>query len=137
LTQEALEDAKSGVGERAVSATLTDADHAAIAEKVIEGLRPWLDTTVSSPTNYQLVDAATVSEALGVGIHYVYAHQTELGAQRIGSGPKPRLRFDLAEARAAFREREHSHSATAERPKPAGRKRRQSSEVPLQPVGRD
>lgn len=43
----------------------------------------------------RLVDAATVAERLGFSRDYVYAHADELGAIRVGSGPRPRLRFDL------------------------------------------
>jgi hypothetical protein len=125
---------KNGVGERAVSATLTDADHQAIADKLFEHMRPWL-----APTAGGLVDAVTVAEALSVSVAYVYEHANELGAQRIGTGPKPRLRFDLAEARAAFGKRnERPVSAMADiATKPRRPKRRQPSEVPLLPVGRD
>jgi hypothetical protein len=44
-----------------------------------------------------LVDAASVAEHLGVSRDYVYEHADDLGARRLGSGPRARLRFDLAE----------------------------------------
>jgi hypothetical protein len=44
-----------------------------------------------------LVDARTLAGYLGVTVGYVYAHADELGARRLGSGPKARLRFSVAE----------------------------------------
>jgi len=44
-----------------------------------------------------LVDASVVAEHLGVTRGYVYQHADELGARRLGSGPRARLRFSLAE----------------------------------------
>jgi hypothetical protein len=49
----------------------------------------------------RLVDAATLAAALGVSRDFVYAHANELGGERIGSGPRGRLRFDLDKALAA------------------------------------
>lgn len=44
-----------------------------------------------------LVDVAAVAAYLGVSHAYVYEHQVELGARRLGTGPKARLRFSLEE----------------------------------------
>ncbi len=46
----------------------------------------------------RLVDAATLATTLGVSRDFVYAHASELGGERIGSGPRGRLRFDLDRA---------------------------------------
>lgn len=46
-----------------------------------------------------LVDASTVAARLGVARSYVYEHADELGAIRLGSGPRARLRFDLDDVR--------------------------------------
>jgi hypothetical protein len=43
-------------------------------------------------TTFGLVDARELAEELGVSIDCVYAHATELGAMRLGSGPKARIR---------------------------------------------
>ncbi len=43
------------------------------------------------------VDAAAVAAHLDVERDYVYAHADELGAVRLGTGPKARLRFRLSE----------------------------------------
>jgi hypothetical protein len=45
-----------------------------------------------------LVDAATVACALGISRQVVYQRADELGAVRIGDGPRARLRFDLETA---------------------------------------
>jgi hypothetical protein len=52
-------------------------------------------------SSVRLVDAATLAAALGVSRDFVYAHASELGGERIGSGPRGRLRFDLDRALAA------------------------------------
>jgi hypothetical protein len=49
-----------------------------------------------------LVDAKTVAAALGVTRSTVCEYADRLGARRLGDGPRPRLRFDLAEAVAAW-----------------------------------
>jgi hypothetical protein len=41
-----------------------------------------------------LVDAAELARRLGTDRSWVYSHAAELGAIRLGSGPKARLRFD-------------------------------------------
>lgn len=44
-----------------------------------------------------LVDAKAVAAYLNVQPGYVYEHADELGARRLGTGPRARLRFSLAE----------------------------------------
>jgi hypothetical protein len=44
-----------------------------------------------------LVDVSTLAMYLGVSAGYVYEHADRLGARRLGSGPKARLRFSIAE----------------------------------------
>ncbi len=46
-----------------------------------------------------LVDAIALARLLGVSRAYVYEHADELGALRLGGGPKARLRFDLVTVR--------------------------------------
>jgi predicted DNA-binding transcriptional regulator AlpA len=43
-----------------------------------------------------LLTAAQVAARLGVDRSWVYAHANELGAVRLGNGPRARLRFDPA-----------------------------------------
>jgi hypothetical protein len=42
----------------------------------------------------ELVDAAELARRFGIERSWVYSHAIELGAVKLGSGPKPRLRFD-------------------------------------------
>ena len=42
----------------------------------------------------ELVDAAELARRYGIERSWVYSHAIELGAVKLGSGPKPRLRFD-------------------------------------------
>jgi hypothetical protein len=41
-----------------------------------------------------MVDAAALAERLGVSRDFVYEHKLELGGVALGTGPRPRLRFD-------------------------------------------
>lgn len=49
------------------------------------------------------LDANEVAEGLRMSRDWVYAHAEELGASRMGDGPRPRLRFppSVVEARSA------------------------------------
>lgn len=70
----------------------------ATAKKVIELVR-------EPGRTFGLVDAHELAVALGVSLDYVYSHAVELGAMRLGSGPKARIRFDLDRARRALEAR--------------------------------
>jgi hypothetical protein len=76
--------------------TLDADDIEAVAARVVELLR----RQPGQPEPY--VDAATLARILRVDRGWVYARARELGAVRLGDGPKARLRFDVARARAAF-----------------------------------
>jgi hypothetical protein len=56
-------------------------------------------TSQSGRSSPVLVDAAALAVHLSVDRSYVYEHATELGAIRLGSGPRARLRFDLEDVR--------------------------------------
>jgi len=71
------------------------ADVAAVAEHL--GVTAAPTSLVSTRAQEPLVDAAAVAAHLGTSRGYVYSHALELGARRLGSGPKARLRFSLAE----------------------------------------
>ena len=86
--------------------TLTNSDVEAIADALARKVAEIVD---ARSTTFGLVDARELAEELGVSIDYVYAHAAELGAMRLGSGPKARIRFDLDGARQALR-----HAATPE-----------------------
>jgi hypothetical protein len=67
-----------------LTATLVEA----IAQRVAELLRTELGLTPSLLTPTQVADRFTVSRT------WVYEHADELGAIRLGDGPRARLRFD-------------------------------------------
>ena len=82
-----------------VDRVLTDGDIEAIAEATAERLAEVLS---AAPGTFALVDARQLARDLGVSLAYVYAHAGELGAMRLGVGPKARIRFDLDRARQAL-----------------------------------
>jgi hypothetical protein len=99
----------------------------AIARRVVallEGSRARADA--ARPATEPGSACLTVSQVAAryrVSRSWVYAHQRELGAMRLGDGPRARLRFDpkvVADAIAAF---DQSHRS-AEEPKTDRRPRR-------------
>jgi hypothetical protein len=66
--------------------TLDDEDIEAIADRVMTKLR--------RPSE-GLVGVEDVARALGMSRAWVYRNADKLGGQRLGSGRKPALRFDL------------------------------------------
>jgi hypothetical protein len=93
--------------------TLTDADVVAIVDALEARLAPRL----GSPDAPDWVDAAELARRLGVGIDYVYDHAADLGAIRLGDGPRARLRFDAREAAGRLAPRDDSMgSATTAKP---------------------
>jgi hypothetical protein len=69
---------------------LSEAEIEAVATRVADLLRE------QQPSRGELVDAAAIARRFGVSRDFVYQHADELGAVRLGSGPKARLRFDPA-----------------------------------------
>jgi predicted DNA-binding transcriptional regulator AlpA len=69
----------------------------------------------------RMLTAAQVAERWGVDRSWVYDHADQLGARRLGSGKRPRLRFEPAEVAAYLQ-------PTPDRPaaEPAGRRSRPS-----------
>ena len=86
-----------------------------VADRVIAGLLASVDAPAEASRPATLVDAATVARALGVSRQWVYEHRAELGAQRLGAGERPRLRFDLERARAVFTCSQGRRSEAADR----------------------
>jgi hypothetical protein len=90
-------------------------------------------------TTDRLVDAAAVADYLGVERGWVYAHAAELGARRLGSGPKARLRFSLSgvderlSACSVSRESADADPAPAAVSRPR-RRRRTGTSVQLLPI---
>ena len=101
LTQEQLEHLAEQLAEK-------------LAPRIVEQLAPVLAADADAPGS--LVDATTLAKLLGVSRETVYEHRDELGARRIGTGNRPRLRFDVSRALAAWDQA--AQIATAE-PEPA------------------
>lgn len=102
----------------------------AIARRVAELLHA--DPTAPA----QLIDVAEAARRLGVSRSTIYSKANELGAVRLGHGPKARLRFDAARIRGAMAEPPASGAArepTASIPR-TRRRRAPSSGVPLLPI---
>lgn len=73
-------------------------DIEAIAERVAQLLaRPH--------SEHELLSTKELADELHVSVDYVYAHAADLGAMRLGDGPKARLRFDLRAAKEGMRSR--------------------------------
>jgi hypothetical protein len=96
----------------------------AIARRVVELL---LEGPPTSPTD-TLIDAAEVARRFGVDRGWVYQHADELGAVRLGDGPRPRLRFQAEAVKATVTARTNGkRSRAADRPQ----RRRKSKNRPL------
>jgi hypothetical protein len=95
----------------------------AVARRVVELMR----VGGGVPSARRLVDAGTLAAEFGVTRSWVYEHRDELGAVRIGAGPKPRLRFDPEAARRVFAgssgKQPHEPAAPASARGPAPRRR--------------
>lgn len=109
---------------------MTDAELTQLADLVADRLAGRL-LPVLADRAPGLVDAAALAELLGVTRDYVYAHADDLGAVRVGSGSRPRLRFDPERARAALR----PAKVEPVRETPRARKPRAAASVPLLPIG--
>lgn len=70
-----------------IDGRLHPADVAAIAQQVAALLR-------AEPQAPRLLTAEQVADRFGVGAAWVREHAVELGALRLGDGPRPRLRFN-------------------------------------------
>ena len=80
----------------APAVTLSEGDVEAIAEATARKL---VEFVGERGKTFGLVGPRELAEGLGVSLDYVYTHAAELGAMRLGSGPKARIRFDLDGAR--------------------------------------
>ncbi len=90
--------------------TLSQGDVEAIAEATARKLAEFIGERGKT---FGLVGPRELAEGLGVSLDYVYAHATELGAMRLGSGPKARIRFDLDRARQSLEARARNGQAKA------------------------
>lgn len=115
-------------------AILDAASVEALARRVVELIR----SESNPPIGVRLVDAATLAIELGVERSWVYAHREELGGVQLGTGSKPRLRFDAEHARDVLTRSTSKGSQTPQTPVAAGssprRRQRVGSSPELLPI---
>jgi hypothetical protein len=108
---------------------VTDAELHKLADLVADRLLPLLADRAP-----RLVDAATLADVLGISRDTVYARADQLGAVRLGTGPRARLRFDPDRARQAL-EVVAPVAPVVQMPR---RRKPRASSAPLLPIrGRD
>jgi hypothetical protein len=104
----------------------------AVARRLVELIR-------DEVPNEQLIDAADVARRFGVARSWVYEHAAELGAVPLGSGTRPRLRFDpeiVSERLAARRAADPSAPPRPRKAKPRRRRRTGFELLPIKGVPR-
>jgi len=110
----------------------------------LSGPEPFPSSLLSSSENAaraRLVTPAELAAFLVVDRSYVYEHAHELGAIRLGSGPRARMRFDLQDVKGrlgaatclAGRE-SGSREATSSAGSRGRRRRRTGTNVELLPI---
>jgi len=107
----------------------------AIARKVVELLE------IRGLQERELVDAAELAKRFGIERSWVYSHAIELGAVKLGSGAKPRLRFNPQVAARVLRR--VGEESTADPPARSGERADQPSAsggsgvrlLPIRPQG--
>jgi hypothetical protein len=122
---------------RHAAAELTPQAIEQIAQRVAQLLHEHHDTH-PRPAPPRLLDATQLARHLGVTRTWVYEHAQQLGAIRLGTGTKARLRFDLDTATKALGEHQHTPPIPAGGPPVAPRRgrprRRTSGTASLLPV---
>jgi hypothetical protein len=99
---------------------LSEAEIEAVATRVADLLK-------EQHPDAELVDAAAIARRFGVSRDFVYQHADELGAVRLGDGPKARLRFDQSKVGRALRKPTEKTTRSARR----RATRRSSSLLPI------
>jgi hypothetical protein len=116
--------------ERSDAADLSFVD--AVARRVVELLREEGAVPRDGP---RLLTVAAVSQEFGVSTDWLYTNARPLGAIRLGSGPRARLRFDRATI--ADRIAKVASNASRERSSQRGKRRRgtrDGADVDLLPI---
>jgi hypothetical protein len=76
----------------------TEALAAAIAPIVALEVAREVIGRIGAKRERELLDASELARVLGVERDWIYEHQDQLGAIRLGNGRRPRLRFELTRA---------------------------------------
>lgn len=103
---------------RSSGAGRPDFDDAALdrlADLLVARLAARLGGLMPEPAE-PLVDAGEIARLFGMTRSWVYDHAGELGAVRLGSGPRPRLGFSLARVAAHFERASEPTPVTMPRP---------------------
>jgi hypothetical protein len=90
------------------------------AEEIARRVAELISDRVREP--FRLIDTHTLARMLAVSEEWVREHAAELGAIRVGDGPKGALRFDPARVRAALDRRRIGQPKAKPRRRP-GRRR--------------
>jgi hypothetical protein len=106
------------------SRPLTDADVEAIAVRVVQLLRP------SEPAR-EFIDTASVAWMLGLSPEWVRDHASELGALRVGDGPRGQLRFDRRRVMQALERRRVAAPIPVRSSRRAGRRQQPRERVEM------
>ena len=93
----------------------------ATAEEIARRVAELVDDRIREP--FRLLDTKTVARMLAVSEEWVREHAAELGAVRVGDGPKGALRFDAARVRAALERRRLDRPKDRQRRRPGQRRR--------------
>lgn len=81
---------------------------------------------LAPPAAEPLVDAAEIARLHGKTRSWVYEHAGELGAVRLGSGPRPRLAFSPARVARLLQKVEEPISVSLPEPSPPRRRRQRA-----------
>ncbi len=122
---------------RRAAAEITPETIERIAQRVVQLLhhqaQPSADAAGTPPR--ELMDADQLAKHLGLTRAWVYEHAQQLGAIRLGDGPRPRLRFDPQTATQALDTRRRPTEPAHATPRPGRpRRRRTPASVSLLPV---
>ena len=102
-------------------------------ERLALMLAPLVAEAMGGPSPF--LDAAQVARRYGVDRGWVYEHAAELGAIRLGGGPRPRLRFDPRVVDEAMRGEMRAGSPRKRTPRARRRTKSGADRVALLPVG--
>jgi len=79
----------------------------------------------AQPADESLLTATQLARTLAVSRSYVYEHAARLGAIPVGTGSRPRLRFNLDAARTAYTRATNDDALPTSGPTPEPTRRRQ------------